>query len=428
MPPRPGPASPDRRSVAVTRIALVASSFAPRVGGVEEHVRNLALQLRDRGHDVVVWAVDQGDADVPAAVDGIPVRYLPTPMPARRPGALLRFAWRAPGAVLRWRRAMAVDRPDVVNVHCFGPNGPWAAVMARLARRPLVVSSHGETYGDATNVFDTSPLLRHALVRALRGSAAVTACSARTLGDLETRFGLEPGRGAVVPNGIDLAEPAAPALPALPGRYLLAVGRLVGTKGFDLLLDAFAESGLAGTDLVVGGDGPELAALRAQAERLGVADRVHLLGRLSRGEVVGVMAGAVALVVPSRVEPFGIVVLEGWRAGVPLVVTSHGGPAELVTDGVDGLVRDPADTASLAVALRAVATDAALSARLGERGAQRARAYDWRDVVRHYEAVYGAVTGGVQRGAAPAGPRPDRVPAGEIGAETVDAVDGASGG
>ncbi|HEY0118687.1 MAG TPA: glycosyltransferase family 4 protein [Cellulomonas sp.] len=372
----------------MTRVALVASSYAPYVGGVEEHVRHVAAGLRARGHHVVVWTVDRGEGDTFEVIDGVPVRRLPTPMPARSVGAAVRFVLRAPGAWLRWRRALRQDRPDVINVQCFGPNGIWATQIAQVSRRRLVVSSHGETYGDADDVFARSALLRRSLVQALREADAITGCSEHVVRDLERRFGLEPGRGVVVPNGVDLDEPAGTPPEGLPARYLLAVGRLVRTKGFDLLLDAFAAAGLPGVDLVIGGVGPERAALARQASALGVGERVHLPGRLERGAVVSTMAGAVALVVPSRVEPFGIVVLEGWRAAVPVVVTAEGGPADIVTDGVDGLVVDPEDTAALTAALRLVATDAEAAGRMGAAGRLAVTTYTWQRVVADYEALY----------------------------------------
>jgi len=375
-----------RRGGHVTRVALVASSFAPYVGGVEEHVRHVAAGLRARGHDVVVWVVDRGDADAPDVVDGVRVRRLPTPMPARSAGSVARFALRAPGAWRAWQQALREDRPDLLNVQCFGPNGAWATALAVLSRRRLVVSSHGETYSDADDVFTHSALLRRSLVAALRRADAVTGCSDHVVRDLEGRFALAPGRAVVVPNGVDPAEPAAEV--TLPARYLLAVGRVVRTKGFDLLLEAFAVAALPDVALVIGGDGPEREALAARARELGVP--VHLPGRLDRGQVVAAMAGALAVVVPSRVEAFGIVVLEGWRSGAPIVVTSHGGPADLVTDGVDGLVVDPHDTAALARALRLVVTDAEAARRMGAAGRAAVAAFTWDRVVDDYEAVYAA--------------------------------------
>lgn len=352
----------------------------------------MAAELVARGHDVVVWTTDLGDVNPPEVVDGVRVRRLPTPMPARRSRSLVTFAVHAPLTVFRWGRALATDRPQVLHVHCFAPTGVWATAFARVTRRALVVSSHGETFMDADGVFDRSTVLRHALRWSLRRADVVTGCSACTVKDLERRFGLEPGRGLVVPNGVEPDEPAGALPDGWPRRYLLAVGRVVRPKGFDLLLAALAVADLPGdVVLVVGGDGPELGALREQARALGIAGRVVFPGRLDRGQVVAAMAGAIALIVPSRVEAFGIVVLEGWRAGVPVVVTSHGGPAEFVTHGVDGLVVDPVDTTALADALRTVVRDGPTAHRLSAAGARAVTAYTWGRVVDEYEAVYAAL-------------------------------------
>lgn len=371
----------------MAHVALVASSFLPRFGGVEEHVLHVARALRAAGTDVVVWTVDQGD-DVPREVDGIRVRALPCPLPARSARSVASFAWRAPVAAVRWAAALLRDRPRVLHVHCFGPNGVWALAASATTGRRLVVSGHGETFMDAHDAFGTSALLRRALALALRRAAAVTACSGYALADLR-RFGLPDGRGQVVPNGIDAGEPPAPV--DLPGCYVLAVGRHVRTKGFDLLLEAFAKASLPDdVRLVLGGDGPERAALARQARALGVVDRVLLPGRLSRGQVVTATAGALALVVPSRVEAFGIVVLEGWRAGVPVVVTAHGGPPEFVRDGADGFVVDPQDTRALAAALERVVADRDVAARVGRAGRARVAEFTWHDVAARYQALYAA--------------------------------------
>ncbi|MEU2201885.1 glycosyltransferase family 4 protein [Isoptericola sp. NPDC019482] len=377
-------------------VALVASSFLPRVGGVEEHVRHLALALRDRGHRVAVWSVDRGDE--PASLPGVPVRYLPAPLPASSPGALARFAAAAPRALADWRRAMHADAPDVVHVQCFGPNGPWATAVAGAARVPVVVGAHGETFMDAGRVFDTSRLQRRALSWSLNRAAAITACSRYAARDL-ARFGLSAAQVEtvdVVGNGVDAREPVAAETPSwLPARYLLGLGRLVQVKGFDLLLRAYAVARERGTvdddlHLVVAGDGPERPALAALAAELGLAGHVVLPGALARPDVVAVTARAEALVVPSRVEAFGIVVLEGLRAGIPVVATARGGASEIVNHDVDGLLVDPTDVDALADAL-ATLRDAGIRERLGRAGLASAESWSWSSVADRVEAVYARV-------------------------------------
>jgi glycosyltransferase involved in cell wall biosynthesis len=374
-------------------VALVASSYAPDIGGVETHVAQLARGLRARGHEVQVWTVDRAGRSRADRVDGVEVRYLPTPLPARSLSALARFGVRAFPAWRAWRRAARAFRPDVVHVHCFGPNGVYADAVHRRLRLPLVLTSHGETLADDGGVYQRSAFLRDALARGIRSASAVTAPSEYVLDDLRRRFGLVGG--LVVPNGVDaevVADPAF-ALPAPRGSFVLGVGRLGRMKGFDLLIAAFARAGLdEDATLVIAGDGPERDALRAAAGAAGVGERVIFTGAVTQPEVAALMAGASLVAVPSRAESFGIAALEAWRAGAPLVMTRRGGAPGFMTDGRDAMLVDPEDTAALAEALRTLSGDPALRKRLAEGGARRVREFTWDRVVEGYEALYRAAT------------------------------------
>ncbi|WP_345752398.1 glycosyltransferase family 4 protein [Microbacterium rhizophilus] len=374
------------------RIALVTSSYAPYVGGVEEHVRHVARVLTERGHEIVVWTVARDGRAAVREVDGIEVRDLPAPLPARSPRAILGFLLRLPGAMRAWLDAARSARPEVVHIQCFGPNGTFARVLAHLLRVPLVLTSHGETLADDGGVFDASALARASLRAAVARASAITGCSQVVLDDLERRFGLAPGRGEVVFNGIDAAE-VVPVRPAgLPSRYIAAVGRLQRVKGFDLLVEAFAAADLpADVGLVIGGDGPEAGVVRERAEQHGLGDRVRLPGRLGRPEVAGLLADAAVVAVPSRFEAFGITALEAWRAGAALVATTRGGPPEFVVDGEDGLLRDPVDTPAFAAALTALIADGALRDRLAQHGGRRLDAFTWEETASRYEGVYARV-------------------------------------
>lgn len=373
---------------AAHRIALITSSFAPHVGGVEEHVAQVARELTARGHVVEVWTVDRGAApqDPLLAADGveIAVRYLPTPLPARSLPAMLRFAGRWPAAWAAWRRAHRRLRPDVLHVHCFGPNGIYAEALHRRRHTPLIITSHGETMGDDNGVYERSALLRARLRRAIVSAQTVTAPSEYVLDDLRARYGLHSG--VVVPNGVDLAVRQGET--AGEGDYLFAVGRLGYVKGFDLLIEAFARLQDTGVRLVIGGDGPERDALQKQSEAAGLAERVSFVGQLASEQVDAYMRGAVAVVVPSRSEAFGIVALEAWRAGAPLVMTSRGGAAEFVRDGEDGVLVDPTDVDALSEALAQVGNDPTLADRLRANGPARVRDLTWPAVVSQYLRLY----------------------------------------
>lgn len=370
------------------RVALVSSSYHPYFGGVEEHVRQVARELTDRGHAVEVWTVDRGEHLGERWLDGVRVRYLPTPLPAFTPKGVLRFLRDLPAAAITWREAHRALSPDVLHVQCFGPNGVYATACSRLTGTPLVISSHGETFADEHDVFGTTRLLPATLRWAVRQARAVTGVSTVVLDDLRDRFGLRGG--VVVPNGVSEAQEAEAELTAVPPRpYVFAVGRMVHVKGFDLLVRAFAEAELdPDVSLVLGGDGPERQALRILGDELGLGDRLRLPGRLTHPDVLACMAAADVIVVPSRLEAFGIVVLEAWSSGTPVVATRSGGPEGLIEHGESGWLVDNESVPQLASALRVLTTDPPLRARLAQGGAQQVRPYTWQRTAAAYERIY----------------------------------------
>lgn len=371
-------------------IILFPSAYHPAVGGVEVLTANLARTLRRNGHGVEVWTyASDGEAAVDE-VDGITVRRFAFDLPSKstmRP-SFVRDAARTFKSM--WDAAARFD-PDVLHVQCFSGNGAFAAALAAARRRPLIVTLQGETIMDDHAIYDRSVVLRAALRMASRNSYVTTGCSQFTLDDAVQRVGIRPKRMEVIFNGVDLDVVEEPvALPQRP--FFAALGRVVRNKGFDLLLDAYEAFAATEneTDLVIGGTGSELDALKRRCEETGLGGRVHFIGRLRPGQVATVMRTSIALAVPSRVEPFGIVVLEGWRAGVPVIVTSSGGPQEFVQDGVTGLVVDPHDRVALTEALTGLAGDSSLRQRLGAAGRAQISEFSWGSITAEYERLYDA--------------------------------------
>src|SRR3954467_13467747 len=181
---------------------------------------------------------------------------------------------------------------------------------------------------DDHDAFGSSGPLREGLRRTIPTAAATTGCSQQVLDDLRDHFGL--AAGCVVPNGVG-PVPSGPPSGTLPDELELelelrsaplvfGVGRLEMTKGFDLLVEAFAAVDPAlGATLVIGGDGSQRQALQALGDRLGLARRFHPVGPLVAVGVHTWMRRADVAVMPSRREAFGIVPLGAWRAAPPLV-------------------------------------------------------------------------------------------------------------
>lgn len=176
------------------------------------------------------------------------------------------------------------------------------------------------------------------------------------------------------------------------------VGRIVRWKGQHVFLDAFARAFPEGDSraVLVGsallGDDAYEPELRAQAGRLGIAHRVDFRG--FRADVPAELArldiAVHASVIP---EPFGQVVTEAMAAGVAVVAAAAGGPALIITHGVDGMLTPPGDATALAGALRQLGGDPALRARLAGAGRERARAFSGDVVAEQVLSAYRCVLG-----------------------------------
>lgn len=146
---------------------------------------------------------------------------------------------------------------------------------------------------------------------------------------------------------------------------LLLAGRLHENKGFDVALRAVAQ--LPNTvHVLLAGSGPEENALRALAADENIADRVHFLGWVN--SITPLCASADIFVVPSRKEPLGNVLLEGWAHAMPLIAAAAEGPRQTISDGQNGLLVPIDDSAALANAIRRVLDSPTLATELAETG------------------------------------------------------------
>lgn len=372
------------------RVAIFASAFYPHSGGVEELVRQLCLEYRAQGIDPIVLT-DRWPRNLPLEeiYEGIPVHRLPMRMPDWSLRVRFVCALTYPFTRRRMLGILRRHRSELIHVQCAGSNGLYALAARKALGLPLVLSVQGERTMDANRVYEKLPSLHRTLRQLVADADAITGCSRDTLADLETWWGQPLGAHAsVMYNGIRPDDFATVAPHAHPRPYLLGIGRVVPQKGFDILLDAFAEATLEGHDLLLAGEGPELAALRQRARDRGVADRVHFLGKVDRPQAVALFKGCSFFVLPSRMEPFGIVNLEAMAAGKAVVASRVGGVPEVVIDGETGVLVPPGNVGALAAGLRRMAADGPLRERLGSAGRQRVEGFTWPTITRAFRRIY----------------------------------------
>ncbi|MFM8973264.1 MAG: glycosyltransferase [Actinomycetota bacterium] len=296
-----------------------------------------------------------------------------------------------PRWILRLRRLLGREGFAVVHVH-----SPLAAIGVRIARatlpgrrRPaLVTTEHNVWDGHARLTRLLDGLTARGRERHLAVSEAVRVSLPRRLRpDTEViRYGIEVAETTARRSGRAGARAEIGA-----GDDDLVVGtvaNLRATKGYPDLLAAAADvvTAVPATRFVAVGQGPLAETLAAERDERGLADRFTFLGY--RADAPAVMAGFDVFCLASRHEGLPVVLMEALALGLPVVATTAGGVAELVTDGVDAVLVPPARPEALAAALVDLLRDPARRAALGRAAAARGALRDGTGAIRRVGAVY----------------------------------------
>lgn len=366
------------------RIAIVASDYAPTIGGVQTAVRNIAHHSARFGNCVTILsALPRSDVPTVQKVDGIVVHRFPW---GRRPVVTLPF--RALWTLVQMARALREFQPDLVYVHFLTINALYVLLLHYLRPFKLVISARGN---DIQGIPQRSRVQRWMLPRLFRRADAILFSSsfvqrdaARFLQDISSRTFI-----GVVGDGVNVEEFERRAAFVHPTRYLLAMGRLVEKKGFDLLIRAFASiaSEFPDVQLLIAGDGEERRRLEKLIDELNMRERVVLLGFADREKTIPLFLSCEFFVLSSRVEPFGIVVLEAMAARKAVLATISGGVVELIQPGVNGLLVDP-EIGALAGGMREMLAHPEATRAMGERAYATAQAHTWTVVTRQFLDVF----------------------------------------
>lgn len=337
------------------RLLLYTTAFAPRVGGLEFMAKLLAEELGELGCRVTVITTTPGE-------DGESSYRLVREPP---PWVLMSLV-RAADAVL------------LMNISLRG------LLPFLLVPRPWI-ASHQTHYGERPGATG----LRERLKRLVARRAANIACSRAIARDL-------PDGTVVVHNAYDdrVFRPTG----AARTRDLIFVGRLVSDKGADLLLQAMRlvrDEGVSAS-LTIVGFGPEEEPLRQYCRDNRLEGQVAFAGQRAPAEIAALLNSHRVMVVPSRVEPFGIVALEGVACGCILVGSDAGGLPEAI--GGCGVLFKAGDAAALAAALARALSDADLAASIASSRADHVARFTRRAVARRYaEVIHQAASSAARR-------------------------------
>ncbi len=263
---------------------------------------------------------------------------------------------------------------DLIDAHYYYPDGAAAALLAKWIDKPFVVTARGTDL----NLIPQYPFPRKLILdTAAQAHASIGVCQA--LMDKLGELGADRTKLHTLRNGVDLErfvpEDRAEARRCLglpvEGRYLLSVGHLIERKGHHIAIEALPH--LPGVTLLIAGAGPEEAALRDLARRVGVADRLRWAGVVPQTELKWWYSSADVLALCSSREGWANVLLEAMACGTPVIATNIWGTPEVVSTPAAGVLMDRRDAQALAAAW------VQLHTRLPTREATRAHAqtFSW---------------------------------------------------
>ncbi len=369
------------------------------VGGIAQHVTELAAALERAGHDVHVFTRMASGQRYHDYIDG--VHYHRCPYPGHHDFV---------DDVNNMCRAF-VERVfimedligpfDIVHAHDWLTANAMIWIKQGRGRR-CALTIHSTEYGRCGNAFHDG---RAARIRAQERAGTYWAdkiiCVSNALkSEIMWMYEVPEYKATVVYNGVSSHRFVLPVdVPGLRRRYgispadpiILFCGRLEWQKGPDLLVEAVPSilRHHPDTKFIFAGDGGMREGLERRVRGIGAEHSVRFLGYRRGAEIVELFRMSDSVCVPSRNEPFGIVILEAWSAGAPVVVTKMGGPGEFVQDGFNGLKVFP-DPDSIARGLGRLLSDLDLARRMGANGRQVVlKRFGWDVIAPQTLGVYG---------------------------------------
>jgi glycosyltransferase involved in cell wall biosynthesis len=328
------------------RIVIVTSGF-PRIS--ETFALNELLALQRAGAIEAIFATKPGDGHPrqPGADElAERVEFLPAGSPEEQARRVVERVRRRPAS----------------GLHAYFAHRP--AAVAELAADEL-----GKPYSFSVHARDIRKVPAPELARRARRAACVVACN----GDAAAELRPTGARVELAPHGVDLSRFDPTPVPDAESLRLLAVGRLVPKKGFEVLVGALAD--LPGpVRLQIVGEGHLRRRLEAAVAEAGLASQVTLAGAATHRELPRAYAEAHAIVVPSVEDADGDrdglpnVVLEAMASGRPVIASAIAAIPSAVRDGITGLLFPPDDPLALRAALERLRDDPGLGARMGSAG------------------------------------------------------------
>jgi glycosyltransferase involved in cell wall biosynthesis len=375
-------------------ITQVTPRFPPAIGGVEEHVYRISIELAKRGHMVTVITSNEVDHTVhlkgKEIMNGIEVHRHPLFIPK-----MFREYWLIPNII----KDLAYFKSDVVHVHGYRCLSSYTAILlSHFEGTPIVFTPHG-IYPPRSHI---NALLKNAFDYTfgrlmLSLSDRIIALTEHNK-QLLLQIGAPEEKITIVPNGITVEEFAKQKKATfnslkVRGPILLYTGRIDWNKRIDKIIEAMplilkrfpsAKLFIAGPDYA-----NYTSALRELAEKLKVKHSIQITGSVTREELLDFYSKADVFIMPSSYEGFGLSILEAMGSKIPVIASSIGGPGDIFTHGVNALLLKEASANEISEAVNSVLTDEKLRETIVKNAFELVKnKFTWNNVVDTLERIY----------------------------------------
>lgn len=351
--------------------------YPPILGGVASHLSGLSKALTDLGHEVHIVTYGFSHDNV----HGVKTINFP----------FLRgssFVW---GASSLTKKIVERYNFDLIHAHYILPQGLVGAIAKRTVKKPLIITSHGTDL----LVLGKNYFYRQ-LIRRIGNYSDKFIVVSEALKKKAIELKIKPKKLICIPNGVDLKKFSPNQVTSFRKELnlkdeaiVLFVGSLVENKGVDSLIQAFLSvtKTFKNAKLVIVGDGP----LKSKLEKLATKLKGSVIFTGYRTDVPQILTAVDVLVLPSRSEGLGEVLLEAMASGKPVVATNVGGIPELVKNFENGIIVEPENPSELAEAIISILSNPDLAKKLSENGLKFVKKFGWDIIANEVIKVYGEV-------------------------------------
>ena len=368
------------------RVALVGDEYYPDIGGAARYAFELSLQLVKLGIEAVVITHAHPGQPEEEEIAGVKIK--------RVKGLVLNNPHRAASLLLfrRCHKYILDGKFDVVHgLDVYSSMAQMVIPFAHRHRIPCVITCHSVIESPFSILLQRSMGLAPSKADRLIAVSRASARFSHLLGFPEKRI-------TVVQNGVDLSCFNG-EVDAVVMREELGIGdqplvvtasRLIKRKSPDLLISAFARvlKVVPDAKLVIAGSGREEDNLSRQIKGLNIINSVFMVGKLPKEKVAQLMAAADVFVLPSKMESFGLSLLEASAAGVPVVCSNAGGVPEVFQDGFNALLYPPGDDNAMAKAIICLIQDRELAKTISANAVETASRFTWEMAAERTLRVY----------------------------------------